>query len=352
MIAVDVTPLVLGPRRGVARALATLLDGWAAEPPGTPIRLFAPAPVPADVPELDGVVVPRRPVQSARAFRKRLPAMLQREGADVLYVPWSAFPRTPVPVVATVHELPFVRLGGIEGRIRTASHRWWLTQNVKRCAALVVPSQAVRDDILTLHPKAQGRVHAIGNGFDPAPWSGAAWAVTRAHWPRVVLVGTGAGQGGAFKKGLDVFLSAIAQADVVGMQTIVVGEIPGVRPEGVEVRLDPDDASLALLLASAHVLVHPARSEGFGYPPLEAMAAGTPVVVSDGGALPEVVGDAGVVVPAGDVAALAHAIRETLRDGKLRLRLIEAGRKRARAYSPVQVARRLTTVLHRAGETR
>ena len=61
MIAVDVTPLALGRRRGVARALLTLLVAWAERSPGSPVRLFSPGPLPPDVPTLDGVVTPRLP---------------------------------------------------------------------------------------------------------------------------------------------------------------------------------------------------------------------------------------------------------------------------------------------------
>jgi glycosyltransferase involved in cell wall biosynthesis len=87
------------------------------------------------------------------------------------------------------------------------------------------------------------------------------------------------------------------------------------------------------LLAGAAVFVYPSRYEGFGLPPLEAMACGVPVVATSAGSLPEVLGDAALLVPAGEPAALAAAIDRVLSDGTLRTRLIEAGRRRVQHFS-------------------
>lgn len=89
----------------------------------------------------------------------------------------------------------------------------------------------------------------------------------------------------------------------------------------------------APLLAGAAVLAYPSRYEGFGFPPLEAMAAGVPVVASAAGAVPEVVGDAAVVVPVGDTDALASGLLRVLTDHGEAARLVEAGRDRAAGYS-------------------
>jgi glycosyltransferase involved in cell wall biosynthesis len=87
------------------------------------------------------------------------------------------------------------------------------------------------------------------------------------------------------------------------------------------------------LLAGAAVFVYPSRYEGFGLPPLEAMACGVPVVATAVGSLPEVLGDAALLVPAGDPPALAAAIGRVLTDDPLRAGLIEAGRRRVEAFS-------------------
>ena len=87
------------------------------------------------------------------------------------------------------------------------------------------------------------------------------------------------------------------------------------------------------LLAGAAVFVYPSRYEGFGLPPLEAMALGVPVVATSVGSLPEVLGDAALLVPAGDPDALAAAVARVLGDEALRGRLAVAGRHRVGAYS-------------------
>lgn len=94
-----------------------------------------------------------------------------------------------------------------------------------------------------------------------------------------------------------------------------------------------DDETLAGLYAGATLFVLPSREEGFGLPALEAMASGTPVVVSDGGALPEVVGEAGMVFCLSDPDGLTNVLRECLSNAGLRSALKEKGLRRAGEFS-------------------
>lgn len=89
----------------------------------------------------------------------------------------------------------------------------------------------------------------------------------------------------------------------------------------------------APLFAGASVFAYPSRYEGFGLPPLEAMAAGVPVVAASAGAVPEVVGEAALLVPPGDPAALAQALLKVLHDSSARDGLVKAGRVRAARFT-------------------
>lgn len=100
-----------------------------------------------------------------------------------------------------------------------------------------------------------------------------------------------------------------------------------------------DDAALPGLYANAEALVLTSRYEGFGLPALEAMACGTPVVVSTGGSLPEVVGQAGVVVPGFDAATWVDAIGRVLRDRPYRDTLIQSGLRHATGFTWRETAR-------------
>jgi glycosyltransferase involved in cell wall biosynthesis len=87
------------------------------------------------------------------------------------------------------------------------------------------------------------------------------------------------------------------------------------------------------LLGGALVLAYPSLYEGFGFPPLEAMAAGVPVVATAAGAVPEIVGDAAELVAPGDSEAMAAALARVIDDGALRAKLVEAGRVRASSFT-------------------
>lgn len=94
-----------------------------------------------------------------------------------------------------------------------------------------------------------------------------------------------------------------------------------------------EDETLAGLYAGATVLVLPSKEEGFGLPILEAMASGTPVIVSDGGALPEVVGEAGMIFDLSNPVGLSNCLKECLSNAGLRSELRERGLARAKNFS-------------------
>ncbi len=104
------------------------------------------------------------------------------------------------------------------------------------------------------------------------------------------------------------------------------------------------EEDLPTLYSLADVFVFPSLYEGFGLPPLEAMACGTPVVASDVASLPEVIGEAGILVPPDDVEALASAIEKVLDDAVLRENLIAKGLLQARSFSWERAAKGLLEI--------
>jgi len=132
--------------------------------------------------------------------------------------------------------------------------------------------------------------------------------------------------GGAFTASLQALIGRLGLAD----QVRHLGTVPA--------------ADLPAAYAAADVLLQPSLHEGFGLTALEAMACGTPVVVSDAGSLPEVVGDAGLLVPATDVGAIARAVAQVVMNAPLRATLRQRGLDRARAFTWARTARETLAV--------
>lgn len=337
MIAIDGSPLVFGPH-SVARMLQGWLAGWPGlDEPDGPLLLLPDGDAPSGFPQAR-VRRDATPSRSTRRFRSLLAGHVVETRAEGLLCPWMAVPDLrpfDVPVVAMVHELPWVRHGPIEGRRRRWSQKLWLRRIAERCAALLVPSRATRGDLIAAKAELAPRVHLVPHGFDPRAFHAARRPPDRP--PYALMLGVGADRPHARKKGLDVLLEAWPRAELDGWRLVLAGE-PALRlPPGVDVEAPVTRDDLADLVAGASMLVYPSRMEGFGFPPLEAMAAGVPVLATDAGSVPEVVGDAAFVVPAADVGALIQGLRRVATDEILRTELRARGAARARAF-PVEAA--------------
>lgn len=288
---------------------------------------------------------------------------------DVLFAPNFVPPPTRARrVVLTVHDLAF----RILPETAPQATRAWLARldrALRRASRVLVPSEATRRDLLEHSPVPEEVVRVVPEGVDRAVFHPASpQEVTAARrrfgvdGPYLLYLG-----GIEPRKNLPTLVRAFARLPRdLDVRLVVAGSWVAWNPEGVrgleealaglpaEARArvvrtgyvaDPDRRAL---LTGAEAFVFPSRYEGFGLPVLEAMACGTPVVTSNLSALPEVAGEAALLVDPLDEEALAQAVERVLRDRELRERLRAVGLARVERFSWEETARRTAQVLHEA----
>ena len=104
------------------------------------------------------------------------------------------------------------------------------------------------------------------------------------------------------------------------------------------------DEDLPMLYNCADIFVYPSLYEGFGLPPLEAMACGIPVITSNTSSLPEVIGDAGIMIDPTDVNSLSDVMCKVLKDKELRLRMRNMGLERSKLFSWENTAKKMLDI--------
>ena len=291
-----------------------------------------------------------------------VPAALRRLRVDIFH----GMDHVGIPLVGrsgkyvvTVHDvIPLILPETFTLRHRLVV-RLALARVRRKADLVVVPSHAVKRDVVRRVGLPEDRVVVTHEGCEPRfrpVRSAAAWRDVATRYglpPRYVLaVGTLEP-----RKNLTTLLEAFArlrrQGEVDADLRLVLAGARGwldepifatVRSLGLEdaVRFTGfvDDADLPAVYSGAALFVFPSLHEGFGLPLLEAMACGVPVVTSNISSMPEVAGDAAVLVDPRDANGLAAAIARLLRDEALRDRLREAGIARARQFSWEATARR------------
>ncbi|MEO7910809.1 MAG: glycosyltransferase family 1 protein [Roseiflexaceae bacterium] len=288
-----------------------------------------------------------------------VPLAAARLRADLLHVPYFAPPLwAPVPVVATVLDIIPLLLPEYRGGRAVRAYMRLVAHAARRAAHVIAISDDSRRDIIRQLGCAPARVSTIplaaGPQYRPLDHAQAAALVAERYGlrePFVYYVG-----GLDARKNVTMLLHAWQRLRQAGgsLATLVIAG----RALGADTRLFPDiDALIAtlgiadsvrridvprednpLLYNVATAFAYPSRYEGFGMPPLEAMACGTPVIVAAASSLPEVVGNAALLAAPDDVSAWVGALWRLLGDATLRDDLRARGFARAAQFSYERVA--------------
>ncbi|MGH2487484.1 MAG: glycosyltransferase family 4 protein [Ktedonobacterales bacterium] len=363
-IAIDYTPGITQ-RAGIGRYTRSLTKALATIDPDDQFTLFSSEPATATygfpmAPNMRSRVVGvgnRAATILWQRLNLPIPAELVLGRADVLHGPdYILPPALRVPRVVTIHDLAF--LTNPECAVPALAE--YLThvvpRSLRRADRIIADSQRTADDLVERLNVPREKIRVIHLGMDSV-FTNARDAEAerelrerlRLTQPFILAVGTIEP-----RKNYRNLVAAFAQAtrEPDGPPLLVIAGRKGWLYEGVFAAVDDfdvrervrfldfiADGDLPTLYRAATALAMPSIYEGFGIPLVEAMACGTPVICSDAGPLPEVAGDAALIVPVSDLDALAVALYRVATDGELRRSLTARGLVRARNFSWTDAAR-------------
>ena len=271
-----------------------------------------------------------------------LPALAARRRAPLLLSPANVAPLAFARNVIVVHDAAALREPGWYSRPYVAWQRALLPALADRAVHLVTVSQFSRGELIDLLGADPDRISVVAGGVDERFSPDVPPAVRDRPYVLTVASRTA-------RKNLVALGATARRLAEDGIELVAVGgDRPQFRdasaPDGPVTWLGPvPDDELPGLYSGARAFVLPSLYEGFGLTAVEAMASGTPVVVSDRGALPEVVGDAGLLVDPHDQEAIADAVLRAMDDVLLRA----AGPRRAAPLTWRASAERLDALMRR-----
>ena len=296
-----------------------------------------------------------------------LSAELRRNPVDVLHVQFTAPPFSPCPVVVSIHDLSFEHLPQTFKWRSRKQLRITVRRSAREASQVIALSEYARNDIIDTYQVSPEKICAIplaaAAHFQPIKNEEELQRVRQIYGIEgEYILSLGAIQP---RKNLGRLVAAYARlrrAKPEGKlpKLVVAGKCAWLYDETLRAIKDLElsdsviltgyvpENDLPALYSGALCFVYPSYFEGFGLPPLEAMQCGVPVIVGDRTSLPEVVGDAGVLVDPFDVDALAAAIEKVISDSNLRVHLSVQGLARARLFQWQETARQTLAVYRKA----
>lgn len=250
-------------------------------------------------------------------------------------------------VVLTVHDVSFLHHPEWFSRNRAAYYRFAVSRSARIAERIIAVSQWTADEISEWLGVSPDRIDVIHNGvserFKPASADAVARLRNTLTLPDRFFIYVGTLEP---RKNVPALIEAYSRcAREIDLDLVIAGR-RGWKTEPIDAALarsdaadrihftgHVDDADMPTLLTAAHALVWPSLFEGFGLPPLEAMACGTPVITSTTSSLPEIVGDAALSVDPGDIEALAANMLRLARDTALHADLRARGQQRAAPFT-------------------
>ena len=371
-VAIDLRPLARGPSTGIGLILTQILEELG--PRGFEFVGVSDRPLSPHVPASIEARVSGTSKGRIRWERGDLPRILRaiHPAPDLYHATWNhGVPEgLPFPSVLSLHDLiPWVAPSLVPWPRPATLHRWLyrraVSDSARNAGVIVTLSEASRRDIAERIPAAASKIEvvpcAVPRWFQaPTPLASASFRSRfggGAYWLYF----------GGFdpRKGVDLLVDAMSRAFPEGRGApalVLAGSVNRLAERlsraaeawGLRVHLPGyvPDAELAALLGGAELFIYPSRHEGFGIPPLLAMAAGTPCVTSDAPAIREVVGDAAILFPSGDAAALAARLAAVARDRTSLTPLTRRGPERAARFRVEAMAERMIRAYARVAGSR
>ncbi|MBN1136051.1 MAG: glycosyltransferase family 4 protein [Anaerolineae bacterium] len=377
LIGIDASRTTAARRTGTenyALSLTRELLALGHDPPGRRFRLYFNDPPP---PGLFKGRAERRIIPFPRLWTHlRLSWEMATRPPDLLFVPAHVLPLIhPRKSVVTVHDLGYLYYPEAHTRFQNAYLRWSTRYNTRTAARVLADSQATCDDLVRHCQISADKIAVVYPGRDESLAPVTDPAALSAVRGRYGLTGRYLLHVGTLqpRKNLIRLLHAFASLqgghagpplqDVDDLQLVITGkkgwlygdllaEVQklGLAAEGRVVLTGyVPDADLPALLSGALAFCFPSLYEGFGLPVIEAMSCGAPVVCSHASSLPEVAGDAALLVDPLDVGALAAALGRIAADEGLRGDLRERGFRQASRFSWRQCAKEVLAVLEEVG---
>lgn len=278
------------------------------------------------------------------------PRLVRKMNLDLLHSPHYTMPLShPVPTVVTFHDLTFFVYPEKHVRSKQVFFPWMMRRSSKKADMIITDSENTRLDAIQLLGIPLEKIITVHLGyrdiFQPMADQGFLDTIRKKYQlPLHYILYVGALEP---RKNVPVLLDAFEQLAQQNphlhlVLTAGTGWHNQTVLDQIDMMLSRDRvhrlghvfyADLPALFNLADVFVYPSLYEGFGLPPLEGMACGTPVITTNISSMPEVVGDAGILVPPNDEAALLQAIRQVLEDETLRQRLAMAGPRQAANFT-------------------
>jgi glycosyltransferase involved in cell wall biosynthesis len=305
------------------------------------------------------------------------PVFLRGLSPDLVHIPLNRVPLLMVkPYVVTIHDMANLLFEEEYSTIRMQLRRFRFKRGLVRANRVIAVSESTKRDVENMLGVPTERICRVYNAPDPGFFQratnpgqeqGRIMERYQINYPFLLYTGNIRRHKNvprlveAFAVVRDQLASHPVYKD---LRLVIIGdtisEHPAVRQAVIKSRVEnvvrflgfvPFD-TLRCFYESAAGFVFPSRYEGFGLPPLEAMACGTPVVTSNVSSLPEVVGDAAVLVNPENVFDIARGIRDVLLDEELRARLIRRGREQAARFSWSWTARQVLEIYKQAAAER
>jgi glycosyltransferase involved in cell wall biosynthesis len=299
-----------------------------------------------------------------------LSAELRRNPVDVLHVQFTAPPLAPCPSVVSIHDLSFEHLPLTFKRRSRRQLHLTVRRSARKAARILAPSDSVRFDIIETYGIAPERVKTIplaaSDHYGPITDDKELQRVRHTYGiAGDYILSVGSIQP---RKNLARLVRAysllrnerrgvkLPQLVLVGKQAWLYDETlrsieESAVKESIVLTGYVQDADLPALYSGATCFVYPSYFEGFGLPPLEAMKCGAPVIAGNRTSLPEVVGDAGVLVDPFDEQEIAAVVASMIDNSDLRAALRVKGLKRAETFSWRETARLTLAVYEEVGQT-